>query len=245
MITLTSVYLWFASVSLILAWYPIMLVGRLFDRDPVRRATGRLFRKLGVMLTRINPLWHVNMKGSLGVNSQAPYVVVSNHQSLVDIPVLCHLPWDLKWLAKRELFSLPVVGRMLKLAGDIPVDRGNPRDAIKTIRRARSYLKMNCSVMVFAEGSRSVDGTVQPFLQGAFRLAIEAGVPILPVVVNGTSNCLPKNSWQFGRARGIQIELLAPVSTQGLKRRDAELLANAVRSKIVERLEEIRSTESD
>src|SRR5690606_23800217 len=101
------------------------------------------------------------------------------------------LPWEMKWMAKKELFALPIIGWQLKLAGDIPVDRNNPRDAVRSLRKAKAYLEEKSSVMIFAEGSRSPDGEVGPFLDGAFRLAITAGVPVLPVVVDGTAHCLP------------------------------------------------------
>jgi 1-acyl-sn-glycerol-3-phosphate acyltransferase len=234
--------MWIASTTLIVVWYPAVLVRKLFDRDPVRYASGRLFRNLGLVITRINPLWKVEVVGAERIlNPRNPYVVVSNHQSFADVPILSHLPWEMKWMAKKELFSIPFLGWQLTLAGDIPVDRENPRASVLSIRKARAYLEQNCSVMVFAEGTRSPDGNVQAFLDGAFRLAIDSGVPILPIVVDGTFNCLPKNSWRFGKATEIKVEVLDPVATEGMNRDDIDTLRELVRGKIADRISQLRA----
>jgi 1-acyl-sn-glycerol-3-phosphate acyltransferase len=239
---LTSLWIWFATGVLLALWCPLLLVRRLFDRSPVRRGTGRLFRQVGVLLTKLNPLWRVTVIGAESSSAHSlPCVVVANHQSLADIPVLSHLPWEMKWMAKKELFTLPIVGFQLKLAGDIPVDRENPRDAVKSLRKARSYLENQCSVMIFAEGSRSPDGEVGPFLDGAFRLAIDAGVPVLPIVVDGTANCLPKKSWRFGQASEVIVEVLPEVATATMTLADVGALREEVRGRIVARLAEMRA----
>ena len=231
-----------ASIVLIVVWCPAMVVRRLFDRDPALYRTGRMFRDLGVALTKVNPSWEVEVVGAHQVKDpRNPYVVVSNHQSMADIPVLSHLPWEMKWMAKKELFSVPFVGWELKLAGDIRVDRDNPRDAVRSIRMARKYLDQRCSVMVFPEGTRSRDGHIGPFHDGAFRLAIDAGVPVLPVVVEGTFGCLPKRSWRFGKATAIKIVVLEPISTEGMKRSDLGGLRDRTRRVISDRLAAIRA----
>lgn len=242
MSAVVSIWMWIASTTLIVMWYPALLIRKLFDRDPVRYATGRMFRDLGLVITKINPLWKIEVIGADKVkNPRNPYVVVSNHQSMADIPVLSHLPWEMKWMAKKELFSTPFIGWQLKLAGDIPVERENPRDAVRSIRKARAYLSQKCSVMVFAEGSRSPDGTVRDFLDGAFRLAIDVGVPVLPIVVEGTFNCLPKKSWKFGKATDIKIVVLDPIDTSGMKREDIGTLRELVRDTIVSQLSKMRA----
>lgn len=241
MSAITSIWMWVASTALIVVWYPLLLVRRLVDRDPVRYATGRLFRDLGVVLTKVNPFWKVQVSGVEKVtNPRNPYVVVSNHQSMADIPIISHLPWEMKWMAKKELFSTPFVGWEMRLAGDIPVNRENPRDAVKSLRMARSYLDQACSVMVFPEGTRSVDGKVKSFHDGAFRLAVDAGVPVLPVVVEGTHDCLPKKTWKFGKATGIRIDVLDPVETAEMTRSDVASLRETVRHRISDRLSELR-----
>ena len=108
-----------------LLWLPLLGVVRLFDPDPLRRRTARWFRRAGRVVARLNPAWRVHVSGAEHIIPGQVYVVVSNHQSLADIPLISHLKLDAKWLAKSELFRVPVFGWMMRLAGDIPVDRAN------------------------------------------------------------------------------------------------------------------------
>ena len=239
-----SAWVWFSTVLLVVAWTPLLAIRRLFDRDPVRYATGRLFRDLGVAMVRINPYWHVSISGELPKNPRRPYIVVSNHQSSADIPFLSHLPWEMKWMAKSELFSLPFTGWMLRLAGDIRVDRKKPRSAAISLRRAAWYLERKCSVMVFAEGTRSPDGRVLDFMTGAFHLAIESGTPILPVAIDGSFDCLPKKTWKFGRVDRIRIRVLPEVETSGLAPSQVNDLTRQVRGAIIDEIANWRGISS-
>lgn len=241
MTTLRSVWIWLASAVLILAWVPLLAAVRLFDRDPVRRKTGRLFRRLGVALTRVNPSWRLHISGEEHADPCRPYVVVSNHQSHADVPLIAHMPWEMKWLAKVELFRMPVVGWLLKLAGDIPVDRGDRRQGAIALAAAAHYLQRGCSVMFFPEGTRSPDGRVYRFNEGAFRLAIRLGVPILPLVVEGSRACLPKHSWKFGEATDVYLKILPPVETNGLAPEQTGALCEQVRRMIIQQLAQWRN----
>ncbi|MER3525267.1 MAG: 1-acyl-sn-glycerol-3-phosphate acyltransferase [Ignavibacteria bacterium] len=236
MSALRSMWIWFVSVELILAWLPLLTLVRLFDRDPVRYRTGRWFRRLGIAMTKMNPSWRLHISGVTIHDPRRPYVVVSNHQSHADIPLISHLPWEMKWLAKVELFRLPVVGWMLRLAGDIPIDRQDRRQGVAVLARAAHYLRHRCSVMFFPEGTRSPDGRVHRFNEGAFRLAIKCGVPILPLAVDGSRDCLPKHSWKFGRPTDIFLEVLPPVETTGWDVADTARLCEEVRQMIIRQL---------
>ena len=130
--------------------------------------------------------------GTMPADPRRPYVVVSNHESFVDILLISHLPWEMKWLSKAEMFRIPVLGWLLRLAGDIPVQRGFGPSAIEAIARCREALANRVSVMIFPEGTRSTTAELLPFKDGAFRLAIDAGVPILPLVVHGTVDRAPQ-----------------------------------------------------
>ena len=221
---------------LILLWLPWLALVRLFDRDPAHYRTGRWFRRLGMTMTKVNPAWDITVSGVQVDDPRRPYVVVSNHLSNADIPIISCLPWEMKWVAKAALFRLPVVGWMLRLAGDIPVDRGNKRSRAAVLVTALHYLEAQCSVMFFPEGTRSRDGRVHRFNDGAFRLAIKAQVPILPLVLDGTQDALPKHSWTFGRADDVQLRVLPPVSTAGLRATDTEALRVRVRGQIIAQL---------
>lgn len=233
MTTIRSAWIWLAVILLILIWLPLLMAVRLFDRDPVRYRTGRWFRRLGVAMTRANPAWKLVISGVQVENPRRPYVVVSNHQSHADIPLISHLPWEMKWIAKKELFSVPVVGWMMRLAGDIPVDRSDRRSGARMLLQANRYLQARCSVMFFPEGTRSPDGKVHQFNDGAFHLAVRAGVPILPLAVEGSRGCLPKKSWRFGEGQRVLLSVLQPVETGGLTAEDVPSLRDEVRARII------------
>jgi 1-acyl-sn-glycerol-3-phosphate acyltransferase len=243
--SIQSALIWAANGALVLSWLPLLAVVRLVDRDPAHYTTGRVFRKLGDAMTRVNPLWNVHVEGDLPTDPRRPYVVVSNHQSNADIPVISRLPWEMKWVAKVELFRLPIVGWLLRLAGDIAVDRGDSESRSRVLVAARRYLRARCSVMFFPEGTRSRDGRVRSFAPGAFRLAIDAGVPVLPLAVDGTRDALPKHGWKFGSAIDARLRVLPPVPTNGLKIDDADELRDRVRASIIAQIAAWRGTSPD
>ncbi len=235
--TLRSAYVWAATALLILFWLPLLAFVRLFDRDPALYTTGRMFRRLGAAITRVNPTWQITVEGLEHIGDpRHPYVIVSNHQSNADIPVVSRLPMEMKWVGKKSLFDLPFIGWMMKLAGDIEVDRSDARSRAGVLIRGREYLKKKCSVIFFAEGTRSKDGRVLPFTDGAFKLAIKAKVPILPIAIEGTGDALPKTSWRFGAPTPIRLRVLAPVETTGLKPSDVPALRERVRTIIAQQI---------
>ncbi|SRR5690606_9194168 len=239
---LRSLWAWSAVTILIVCWLPMLAVIRLFDGDPSLYRTGYWFRRLGWMMTKVNPMWRVHVSGHRVVDPRRPYVVVSNHQSLADIPVISCLPWEMKWVAKTELFKIPFVGWMMWLAGDVELDRSDPKSRTRVLLGVRRYLQNRCSVMFFPEGTRSLDGSVLPFNEGAFLVAIKEKVPVLPLVVDGTQDALPKNSWRFGEARDIRVKVLPPIETSEMKSSEARRLTEEVRQSIVSQLAEWRRT---
>ena len=140
---------------------------------------------------------------------------MANHESFVDILLISHLPFEMKWLSKAEFFKFPLVGWLMKMAGDIPLDRSSGRSAVKALKQCRVMLDRRVSVIIFPEGTRSESGELQEFKDGAFRLAVDAGVPIIPLAVHGTKTALRKHDWRYGRARA-EVRILEPVSTEGL-----------------------------
>jgi len=236
----TSVLIWAGIVLLILIWLPMLFISRIFDRDPVRYRTGRLFRKMGLAISRINPNWQVAIDGHEKIDDRNPYVVVSNHLSNADIPVISSLPWEMKWVAKKELFTLPFLGWMMRLAGDIPVDRKSSNKSIPVLKMCKFYLDRNVSVMFFPEGTRSRDGRLNRFAYGAFDLAIREKKPILPLVLEGTQDCLPKQSWKFKPDVFVKLKVLDPIETTNLEPEDAPELMKTVRDAIALQLSDWR-----
>ena len=236
---LRSVWIWAASAALVVLWVPLLGVIWTFDAN-LRLRTGRWFRRLGRLLTKVDP-WRIQISGRENMDVNQVYVIVSNHQSLADIPLLSHLKLDTKWLAKVELFRIPLVGWMLRMAGDVPVDRALPRQGAKAMLRCAKYLRQHCSVVFFPEGGRSLDGEVQPFNEGAFQLAIREQVPILPLVVEGTGKALPTNTWIWGNGRDIQLRVLEAIPVEGWGVKESAALRDVVRQKIVDELHRLRS----
>jgi 1-acyl-sn-glycerol-3-phosphate acyltransferase len=239
---LRSLWAWFAVGMLVVLWLPLLMIIRLFDRDPVHYTTGRWFRRLGVAMTKANPAWQLKLSGHRVANPRHPYVVVSNHQSMADIPLISHVPWEMKWVGKMELFRVPFTGWMMKLSDDIPVDRKDPRSGAKMLLRANKVLQQRCSVMFFPEGTRSRDGKVGRFIDGAFHLAIKAQVPVLPLVLDGSYDCLPKKSWVFGKPAKISLKILPPIDTTGMTTNDIPALRDRVRTVIMSQVAEWRGT---
>jgi 1-acyl-sn-glycerol-3-phosphate acyltransferase len=242
--TIVSIWAWLVLIACVVIWLPLMALLRLvtapFDRG--RYVVGYLFRQIPVVMAALNPLWRFRVAGTMPADPRRPYVVVSNHESFVDILLISHLPWEMKWLAKAEMFRIPILGWLLRLAGDVPIQRGFGPSAIEAIARCREVLADRVSVMIFPEGTRSTTADLLPFKDGAFRLAIDAGVPILPLVVHGTSTALPKHDWRFGRSTAV-VQVLDPVETTGLTPADVPALKDRVRRMIVEGRGELAKTE--
>lgn len=230
-----SAWTWVALIALMVFWVPLVALVRMFDRDPARYVTGFVFRRLGMLMTRVNPAWRIHVEGETTVDPRRPYVVVCNHQSIADVPIISCLPWEMKWIAKAELLKMPILGWMMRWVGDIPVDRDSRSSGARVLVAARRYLRNRCSVIFFPEGTRSCDGRLFPFSDGAFRLAIKTQVPVLPLVLDGTHGALPKHSWKFG-AVNVKLRVLAPVQTSGLQPGDAPALREHIRSVIAAEL---------
>ncbi len=213
----------------------VHLVTRPFD--PTLRVAGRFLRLCGASLGWAFPLWRVRVGGAIPP-ARHPFVAVANHQSFLDVFMLARLPWEMKWVAKEELFRIPWLGWMFRLSGDIPVRRGDHESGHAVLAAARHYLDRGMSVMFFPEGTRSRDGRLQAFKIGAFRMAIEAGVPVLPIAVFGTAEGMPKGSPWVRPARP-RARVLPLVETRGLAPEQSERLRDEVRDRIAAALAEL------
>ena len=232
---LVSLWVWVSGGILGFLWVPWLGLVYLFTapRDPGRYAVGRWFRRAAVVVTRLNPLWQFRTDGVRIHDPRRPYVAVANHESVADIFLISHLPWEMKWLSKEAVFKVPFMGWMMRMAGDIAVRRGDVRSRAQAMEECRDRLSKGVSVMIMPEGTRSETGELQPFRDGAFRLAVETGCPILPIAVAGTRNCIPKGSWLVNRAKAI-ARVLPPVETAGLTLDDVPALREKVRTMIAE-----------
>lgn len=237
-----SLWIWIACATLVAIWVPMLAVVRLVDRAPLRLLTARWFRRLGRAVAKLNP-WRIHITGLANLEHHQTYVIVSNHQSLADIPLIAHLPVDTKWLAKAELFKVPLFGLMLRMAGDVPVERSDRRKAAQALLQCARYLRHGCSVIFFPEGTRSRDGEVLPFNEGPFQLAIREQVSIVPLVVEGTGSALPRRTWLFGGRQDLHLRILPAVPVTGLNVKQTAALRDSVRDLMVKELHRLRSHE--
>lgn len=239
-----SLAVWVSIFLLFLVWLPIMAVIRLIERDEVHYYTGRFFRLLGKTVSRINPRWNISYSLQPELNDRAPYVVISNHLSNADIPLISNVPWEMKWTAKKELFDIPFIGWMMRMAGDISVDRKALSRRANTLKQAEFYLKRNCSVIFFPEGTRSRTGKLGRFTSGAFELAVSTDTAIVPIVVDGTQEALPRTSWVLNKDCDIRLKVLPSIPTHNLTQDDVPELVDQVRGEILKQLAEWRNNQS-
>ena len=200
--------------------------------DKGRYATGYTFRRLCVLHQWLNPLWKFHTSGELPKNKRNPYVMVSNHESFVDMLLISHLKIEMKWLSKEAILKIPLVGWMMKMSGDVSLVRGDPSSGAAALKVCETWLDRKMSVMIFPEGTRSLDGEIRAFKDGAFRLAITTGTPILPMAVHGTRSALRKHDWRMGDTNA-EVRVLEPISTDGMTEEDIPVLRERVRDLIV------------
>jgi 1-acyl-sn-glycerol-3-phosphate acyltransferase len=173
-----------------------------------------------------------------------PYVAVANHESFADIFLLSHLPWEMKWLSKEAIFRIPVMGWMMRMAGDIAVRRGEKGSRETAVEQIHDRLSKHVSVMILPEGTRSPTGELLPFRNGAFRIAVDRQLPILPIAVAGTREAMAKHSLRFGYSRAI-ARVLEPIETRGMTVDDVPALREHTRSVIAAAREELKARLSE
>lgn len=213
------------SLSLPLT-FAVWLVTWPFDRH--RMAASRVLRALGEIIVSAFPFWRVTVEGSLP-QPPATFVVVPNHRSAVDALAVARLPREMKWLGKEEAFRIPWLGWAFRLAGYVPVDRNDRVSGSAALARLRRYLAEGVPVGLFAEGTRSRDGTLRPFRAGPFKLAIDAGVPIVPVAITGAGEALPPDGFRI-RPSDVRVRILPPLPTVGLSAEDVDRLREETRA---------------
>jgi 1-acyl-sn-glycerol-3-phosphate acyltransferase len=238
---IASAFLWLVILLVATLWLPLLAVIYVLTvpRDPGRYTVGRWFRRAAITAVSLNPFWRFRVSGVRVADPRRPYVAVSNHESYADIFLISHVPWEMKWLSKAEVFRVPVMGWMMRMAGDIGVHRGRATSRAEALEGMRDRLRKNVSVMVFPEGTRSPTHEMLPFRDGAFRVAIEHGAPILPMAVAGTRHAMARGSLVFNRARA-EVRVLEPVDTAGMTLDDLNALKDEVRRRIEQARRELQ-----
>lgn len=178
------------------------------------------------------PPWSVSIQGKEHIDAKETYIIVSNHQSLVDILVAFTLFTHFKWVSKTELFNIPLIGWNMSLNRYIRLRRGSNK-SVKTMYKAcEKHLKQGSSIYLFPEGTRSESGEMRKFKEGAFVLAKRLQKPILPIVINGSKTALPKNSFNFHGETDIEVTVLPPIFPESFGEDSAKELATHVQQQI-------------
>lgn len=239
--TLASYGLWL----LILVTCPLLFVGAFvvwlvtvpFDRR--LRALHLYACAWASLYTYVFPYWTTTVRNRERLRNDTAYVVVSNHQSLLDILVLFRLYRHFKWVSKEEIFRVPFIGWNMTLNRYIRIRRGDKQDAVRMMASCGEALETGSSIMIFPEGTRSLDGELREFRHGAFTLALRHQRPILPIVLDGTLDALPKHGVTLRESADIVIQVLDPIPVDGFS--DIDALRAHVRDVMAETLRRLRA----
>lgn len=221
---------WFAMIAIL---GPLLIALFLIARrEAILYEPVRFFVKLGLRVVGVR----VVVEGLDRLDPNQTYIFTPNHQSLIEVPLLmAFLGRNVAYLAKKELFRYPILGRGMRLMGIVPVDRDNPRAAAHSARIAIENLRRGKSYVVYPEGTRSPDGRLREFKKGAFLMAIESGTPIVPVSISGGAMVMPKGQLKVYPAT-IRITAHEPIITRGRSRKDLPELVEEVRAKVASAL---------
>jgi 1-acyl-sn-glycerol-3-phosphate acyltransferase len=238
---LRSALAWLTGIIILVVFFPvsfiIWIITLPFDRN--RKVMHRILVLQSIILVRIIPFWKLKIEGKEKIPRGRPFVMISNHSSLADILMINCLGCNFKWISKIENTRVPVLGWYLRMADYITVDRDDEESKITMLARSLVCLRNGISLMIFPEGTRSTGNTPGFFKRGAFQLAIEAGVPLLPLVLKGTGDLLPKHGFILGDTRHIVIRVLDPVYPESFETDDAIVLGERFRNMISSALNKI------
>lgn len=244
-LTICSVISWFFLLLVYFVPVPfafmVWVITNKFDK---RLFWLQRFRGLwGFLFVFCNPMWRLKVVGRNNFSDHKPYVLVSNHQSMVDIPILCCLFRHYKWVSKFENMNIPIVGWFMKLNKDLLIKRSSLRSVRHLSENAAQCIAEGNSLMIFPEGTRSGSGKMRPFKEGAFHIALENKVDIVPIVLNNSYNALYPNSWIFRFTR-LSLKVLNPIPYESFAHKTAIELACEVQQQIQLELDKMQNQNS-
>lgn len=203
------------SCALFIPVIPIWLVSLLFDRE-IRWLNSYRFW-WGRLYFRISPGWTVQAEGMENIDTNKPYIIICNHQSALDIPFSAFIRTQFNWVSKFEVLYIPIMGWLMWLCRDIPIKRGQARSARMMLHEVSKKVAQGRSVLLYPEGTRSRDGMVKHFKEGAFVVAKDNKVSILPVVIDGTFDAMPPGQYGFKMRQHFVIKVLPEFSYQKME----------------------------
>ena len=239
---LLTVYEWTLFLVVCVILYPIALiifiVTFLFDKKRVILHQFSCF--WASLYIWLQPLWKVSWKGKEHINKSKAYVIVSNHQALLDILIIYTLFKHFKWVAKSSLLKIPFLGWNMALNGYIIVKRTDAKSQIKMMKHSERILKSGSSIMIFPEGTRSPDGEMGRFKRGAFILSEIADVPVIPIALFNMDKAVKKKSLWLNKATDMKAKVFPPVFPKDFK--TTKEMSATVKDIIARQLEEWRKS---
>ena len=234
-------YLVVIAVALVLYVASFIALVVCYPFDHKRVVVHTLSKWITDVFFGISPTMKRKVEGIENIDPSKAYVMVLNHNSMVDIMSIYNLPLVFKWVSKKEVYRIPIVGRLLYAHGDIVINRASAKEAMQLVHeRGKEWLAKGASVAIFPEGTRSKDGEIHNFKAGAFLLAKDAGAPILPIVLNNTNKMMHKG-WLMNWRNHITIKILPPISAEEVAERSVKEVMADVHSSMTEALAEIRN----
>jgi 1-acyl-sn-glycerol-3-phosphate acyltransferase len=245
MAVIKSIIIWIAGISVLVLLFPFTFIIWLFvlPFDKNRVIIHWILVYQGMILARIFSFQKIDIEGREKIVKGTTYIIISNHQSILDTLLLYGIRYKFKWISKIENIKVPILGWYLKMADYIIVDRGNEESKAEMLEKSNRCLKNGISIMIFPEGTRSLNMEIGFFKRGAFQLAIQNGVPILPVVIDGTGGILPKHGLIFGTGPQLKIRVLEPILTSSFGTTNPDELALKISSLMSIQLKELRESD--
>lgn len=213
---ITILYIIVFTLFTLLAFFGLIIVwlGTVFF-DPKRIVVQAYSRFWSYCIYRLDPYWKLKITGLENIDPNQPYLLLSNHQHLLDIPLLLHLPKNFRFVSKQEVYKIPVFGAVLYMRDDVAIERGGAASAKKMIKDCKHYLSTGVSILIFPEGTRTKTGQIGDFHSGAFLLAKRGGVPILPIAINGNYDAFRKR--KISKRHTFTVNILPPISTDTIQ----------------------------
>ncbi len=224
-----TIFVWFCIVVATLILGTFVFITYPFDRKGrIGHWCARLWGKTALLANQVR----VSVEGLEKIHGKGPFIFMSNHQGSYDIfALLGYLPFHFKWLAKKELFSIPFLGWAMSAAGYISLDRQGTRETVEAMNQAARRIREGMSIVIFPEGSRSPDGAIQPFKKGGFTLAMKSKVPIVPISIAGSREIMPKDRLTALPGE-IRIRIGDPIETESYSMKDRTILMERVNESI-------------
>lgn len=231
---LASIHMWILGTISTILLFVIMLpvTAVTLYVDPRRTCQHALCFWWSDAVLGLNPYWNVQLHGLDHIDQSQTYVIVANHQSIADIAMLFQTRMQFKYIAKNSLFRIPFLGWCMTLAKHVRLRRNRLSSIRKAYQEASDWIDQEMSVMFFPEGTRSASGEMRTFHKGAFRMALQKNVPVLPVAIQGTGKAMPKGTSLFNPGGTISLTVLPALDPDTFTTQGAEAMRNAARERI-------------